>query len=215
VGSGTAELTFLVDEPRSPLAVGWSTDDRALGIHLRTLSVVERDQSLEVGQTLVFSEASQAERVLGDGWAAPEAAGIWTVEENARITFRVANPEPADVDVVLGVVPFVTRKHPKLAVEVWVREQQVAAQTFRDAEPGHPLRVRLPAAMLDEQGRATLELRVRDPARPLDVGHSQDPRRLGVCLQSLAITEPGARVTEKSGVTTLRRLRRQVGRALR
>ena len=37
-GSGTAELTFLVDEPRSPQALGWSTDDRALGIHIRTLS---------------------------------------------------------------------------------------------------------------------------------------------------------------------------------
>jgi hypothetical protein len=215
LAGGTAELTFLVDEPRSPLALGWSTDDRALGIHLRTLSVVELDRSMQAGDTLVISEASEVEQVLGDGWAVPEAKGVWTVEETASITLRVANPEPAGVDVVLGVVPFVTRKHPGLAVEVWVREQRVLAQVFRHAEPVHPLRVPLPAAMLDDQGRATLELRIRDPARPLDVGASEDPRRLGVYLQSLAMTAPGARVPVKSGITTLRRLRRQVGRALR
>jgi hypothetical protein len=215
VSSGTAELTFLVEEPRSPLALGWSTDERALGIHLRTLSVVELNRSVQVGETLVLSEASEAQRVLGDGWAEPEPMGVWTVEENAHIALRVSNPGPAGVDVVLDVAPFVTSKHPKLAVEAWARDQRVAVQVFRDAEPAHPLRVRLPAAVLDAQGRATLELRISEPARPLDVGLSEDPRRLGVCLRSLTITEPGAPASVKSGGTPLRKLRRQVRRALR
>jgi hypothetical protein len=215
VGSGTAELTFLIEEPQSPIALGWSTDDRPLGIHLRTLSIVELDRSMHPGETLVISEAPESERLLGDGWAAPEATGVWSVEENAHITLRVADSEPAGVDVVLDVVPFVTPAHPRLTVEVWVREQQVAAQVFRDAEPPHPLRVRLSATMLDEHGRATLELRLSEPARPRDVGHSEDPRRLGVYLQSLSITEPGARIRAKPDATTLRKLRRRVGRALR
>jgi hypothetical protein len=68
--------------------------------------------------------------------------------------------------------------------------------------------------MLDQAGRATLELRLSEPARPRDVGHSEDPRRLGVYLQSLAVTAPGARVAGKSGMTPLGKLRRQVRRAL-
>ena len=212
---GAAELTFLVDRPRSPLALGWSTDERELGIHLRTLSVVELDRSVQVGETIVLSEASEAERVLGDGWAAPEATGVWTVEENARIAFRVADPRPVGVDVVLDVVPFLTSKHPRLAVDVWLRGEKLATRVFRDGEPAHPLRVRLQAAMLDQDGHATLELRMHEPARPLDVGVSEDPRRLGVYLESLTIAEPGARVTVKPSVKTLRRLWRQLGRALR
>jgi hypothetical protein len=214
MASGAADLAFLVDEPRTPLALGWSTDDRELGIHLRTLSVVDLTRSFRVGETLVLSQASGAEQVLGDGWAAPEATGAWTVEEHAWIGLRVANPEPAGVDVVLDVVPFVTPGHPKLSVEVWVSDQRVATQVFRDGEPARPLRVRLPAAMLDQAGRATLELRLSEPARPRDVGHSEDPRRLGVYLQSLAVTAPGARVAGKSGMTPLGKLRRQVRRAL-
>jgi hypothetical protein len=216
VVGGTAELTFLVDDPQTPQALGWSTDDRAIGIHLATISVVERERSMQVGETLVFSEVAEAQRALGDGWASPEDGGVWTVARNARIALRVANPGPAGVDVLLDVVPFVTRKHPKIVVEVWVNDERVATQVFRDAEPVHPLRVRLPLALLDENGRATLELRVHEPARPLDVGMSEDPRRLGVYLRSLTVAAPGARVTVSSGLPTLRsRLRRRVERALR
>jgi hypothetical protein len=211
----TAEVTFLVDEPQSPQALGWSTDDRAIGIHLRTLSVVELGPSMQVGETLVFSDPVQAQRVLGDGWAAPENGGVWTVEENARIALQVSDPGAAGVDVVLDVVPFVTRSHPKLKVEVWVAAHRLATQVFRDGESAEPLRVRLPQAMIDESGRVTLELRLSDPASPRDVGYSEDPRRLGVYLQRLTITEPGARVTAHWGVTTFRKLRRRLWRSAR
>ena len=39
VARGTAHLTFAIDEPRSPLAVGWSDDTRELGAQLRSLTL--------------------------------------------------------------------------------------------------------------------------------------------------------------------------------
>lgn len=204
-GSGQIELTLLVDDPQSPQELGWSTDDRALGIHVRTLSVVDRDRPVRVGETLVFSEGSEAEHLLGDGWAATEPTGAWTVEDTARIALRLADHNSGDVDVVLELAPFVTSDHPELAVEVWVREQRVAAQLFRYKEPAHPLHVRLPAALVDEAGRATLELRLSEPARPIDVGLSEDPRRLGVHLRSLAIREPSTGLAVKARAAAARR----------
>jgi hypothetical protein len=109
------------------------------------------------------------------------------------------------VDVVLDVVPFVTSDHPKLAVEAWVREQQISAHVFRHKEPAHPLRVRLPAELIDEEGRATLELRLFEPARPVDMGLSEDARRLGVHLRSLAIREPSTGFAMKAKVAAARR----------
>jgi hypothetical protein len=39
-----AHLTFVIDEPRTPLAVGWSDDQRELGIHLRSLTLERTDR---------------------------------------------------------------------------------------------------------------------------------------------------------------------------
>ena len=209
------ELTLLVADPQSPLALEWSSDDRALGMHVLTLTVAEPYRAIRVGETVVFTEGSKAEDLLGDGWAALEPTGVWTVEETAVISLRLADPRPVDVDVVLDLVPFVTRDHPALGVEVWAHERRVAAHVFRYGDSGQPLRVHLPAAMMDEEGRAVLELRVHEPARPVDVGLSDDPRRLGVHLQSLAIRQPMTAAAVKSAAGTLRKLRKQLRRSLR
>jgi hypothetical protein len=37
-----AHLTFVVDEPRTPLALGWGNDERELGVHLRALTLESR-----------------------------------------------------------------------------------------------------------------------------------------------------------------------------
>jgi hypothetical protein len=37
VAQRNAQLTFVIDDPRTPLAVGWSNDERQLGVHLRSL----------------------------------------------------------------------------------------------------------------------------------------------------------------------------------
>ena len=39
VARGNVQLTFVVDEPRTPLSVGWSDDERQLGVQLRSLRI--------------------------------------------------------------------------------------------------------------------------------------------------------------------------------
>jgi hypothetical protein len=45
VAQRSAHLTFVIDEPRTPRALGWSDDERELGIHLRSLKLEERHGS--------------------------------------------------------------------------------------------------------------------------------------------------------------------------
>ena len=54
LSAGSANLTITVDEPRSPLAAGWSSDERPLGLHLR---------SLTLGDGRPFGAAATARRV--------------------------------------------------------------------------------------------------------------------------------------------------------
>jgi hypothetical protein len=46
VARRAAQLTFVIDKPRTPLAVGWSNDERELGIHLRSLTLEQVARSI-------------------------------------------------------------------------------------------------------------------------------------------------------------------------
>jgi hypothetical protein len=107
----------------------------------------------------------------------------------------------------------VTPDHPELGVEVAAGDQRLATRVLRYGEADQTLHVDLPD--VDEHGRVVLELRMRDPMRPVDLGLSSDPRRLGVHLRNLAIRTPGTDVTPDGRLDTVRRLRRRVARTLR
>ncbi len=52
VAQPRAQLTFVIDEPRTPLALGWSHDERQLGIHLRSLMLEQVGRSASSGHRL-------------------------------------------------------------------------------------------------------------------------------------------------------------------
>jgi hypothetical protein len=209
------ELVLIVDEPHSPRALGWSQDDRPLGIQITSLTLEEVDRTVRTGIIVSFCEGSGGERLLGDGWSALEPAGVWTVAERARLALRLADVANTDVNLVLDVVPFVNIPHPELGVEVWAGEALVADQVFRYGDAVQALRVRLPATAIDDDGRVVLDVHVRDPARPIDLGLSNDPRLLGLHLRSLSIQGPGIDEAPSSDVGIFERLRQQLTRSLR
>jgi hypothetical protein len=192
--NGEVDLTLIVEEPNSPLALGWSADDRPLGILLRAITLTEVDRSVRPGEKIVFSAGSGSERVLGEGWSALEANGVWTEGATASLVLKPTPPSPGDVELVLAVDPFVIPSHPELKVEISARGVPLGADVFRHRRGARllgklrrPLRVVVPAAAIDESGRAVIELRLRDPVSPADLGLSDDSRRLGLRLRSLAV----------------------------
>ena len=185
---GEVDLTFKIEEPTTPLALGWSTDDdRRLGILLRTVTLEEVDRSVRPGEEIVFTEGSGAERLLGEGWSALEPTGVWTEGEKACLVLRLTAAPPKDAELVLGVSAFVTPDHPELKVEASALDEKLADRVFRHGEAYRLLRVPLPAAAAGKAGRTLFELRLRDPARPIDLGLGGDVRRLGLHLRWLMV----------------------------
>jgi GT2 family glycosyltransferase len=217
VGGSELGLTLRVDHPRSPAERGWSTDKRRLGIHLRTLRLEAVDRSVRVGDKVEFGEGSGAQRLLGDGWSELESTGVWTVEDIARVVFRPTDGADADVELVLEVVPFLAAHHRKLEVEVSGRGQRLAEQIFRQGDGEGTLHVHVPRTVMNDDGQVVLELRMRRPARPVDLGLGSDPRRLGLYLRSLTVIEPGSYVIDivDPSPRTLGKLRKQLTRSLR
>jgi hypothetical protein len=212
---GRSELTLRIDEPHSPFALGWSTDDRPLGVHVRSVQVEEVNRSVWLGETVVFSEGSEGGRLLNEGWSTPEPTGVWTAGENARLAFRLIDVAPTDAEVVLDVTPFLTAQHRKLEVEVWTGGERVAMQVFRFGEAERALHVHLPRTVIHPQEDVILGLHLRHPARPVDLGVNADPRRLGLHLRSLTIRTPPTGVTVNARMATLQKLRRRLIRSLR
>jgi hypothetical protein len=86
--------------PSAPLKLGWSAEDLRLGILLRSVALEEVDRSVRTGETIVFTERSGAERLLGEGWSALGLTGVWTDGEKASLILRLTDVPPADVELV-------------------------------------------------------------------------------------------------------------------
>jgi hypothetical protein len=194
LGNGAAELTFEVDEPRSPAELGWSDDDRRVGILLRELRLSEVDRSVRSGEKVAFTEGSGAERLLGEGWSAVEPTGVWTDGETASLVLKPADGSAEDAELVLAVAAFVTPQHPELTVEVSARGEQLAQRVFRHGASDRLLSVPMPTAAMRGE-RTVVELRLQSPARPADLGLGDDARRLGVQLRWLMLRKRSWRAT--------------------
>jgi len=214
LASGEVDLTFVINEPRSPFAIGWNDDSRALGILLRSVLLGAAERSLQLGETIDFTAGSASERFLGDGWSGLEPTGVWTVGERSQLVLDLAETAVGDLEILLDAYPFVLPEHPELGVEVWAREQQLAARVFRHGEAGGPLAVPLPGALAEGERQAVLELRIHDPARPADLGLSADARRLGLHVRSLTVRRLPSEPSPSRDQDALRKLRRRVRRSL-
>jgi hypothetical protein len=192
LADGKVDVSFVTEEPRSPLALGWSADDdRPLGILIRAVTLAEVDRTVRPGENIIFATGSGGDRLLGEGWSELESTGVWTLGERASLILRLTASPRMNVEFVLGVTAFVTPEHPNLELEVSVLGEILAERVFFDGKAHGRLRVPLPAAPRDQTGRTVLELRLRDPARPVDLGLSDDVRLLGIHLHSLTVRRTG------------------------
>jgi hypothetical protein len=192
---GAVDLTLTIENLSSPVELGWSSDDRQLGILLRAITLVEVDRSLRPGETIVFSEGSGGERFLGEGWSMPDETGVWTDGDKASLLLRPTDIRPEDGELVLAVSAFVTTDHPNLEVEVSALDEPLARRVFRHGEALRLFHIPFPAAAGAQGRRMLFELRLSDPARPLDLGLSEDARRLGVRLEWLMVRQRTLRAT--------------------
>jgi GT2 family glycosyltransferase len=184
---GNVDLTFIIEEPRSPRAVGWSADERPLGVLVRAIAVEDADRSVRPGEKIIFSEGSDTGRLLCDGWSRLEPTGVWTDGDEASLLLRLTDAPPIDAELILGVTPFVAPDHRELRVGFSALGEQLASQVFRHGNADRLVRIPLPAAARGHAARMRFELRLHDPARPVDLGLSGDERLLGLHLQWLMV----------------------------
>jgi hypothetical protein len=210
LGDGKVDLSLFIVEPRSPLALGWSADDRPLGILVRAIEVKKADRGVRVGETVAFAAGSGGDRLLGEGWSELESMGVWTVCPTAFLTFELMGAPQGNVDLVVDVTAFVAANHHRLDLEVLAQDKSLAKRVFHDGKPHGLLRMPLPVGGRDERSRTVLEFRLRHPARPIDLGLGADTRQLGIHLHSLTVRRSGWRRLPHAFLDAIAKLRKRL-----
>ncbi len=123
---GRTVLDFRFEDPARPVDLGVSSDARRLGLYLRSLTLGDLDHSVEPRQPVVC-EGTDGERLLAGGWSLPDATGVWTDGDCARLVLELKAEPQSEAVLVLDVDPFVTPEHAELTVDVWALDTHLAS----------------------------------------------------------------------------------------
>ena len=143
---------------------------------------------LESGRKYLLSSANpDATRFFGKGFSALENWGTWTSEEEAELRFMVEKPISKNVLVSLTTSAWLAKGRENFVVIASVDGVKVSEREFSVPESVE-WEFEVPGKYVGANGVFAVRLNFTNPATPLSVGQSEDPRVLGLGIQSLTVT---------------------------
>lgn len=186
-------FTFEIEEPRTPVELGWSTwDKRPLGFRLERMSVVSAGPlKARLREPIDFVEDGGSLAFVGDAtgteWAMPGSRGSWTLGSAPTIALPFERPLSGDVPAAVVISDcMIAGPAPKLAVAVKANGHTVAEWAIEKRKV-HRRSFTIPAAAIAAAPVLTLTFEIREPQSPASFGWSADDRPLGFQLARLVI----------------------------
>jgi hypothetical protein len=159
--------------------------------YLRYLKALRADFDLRPGEHISFTSDSPQAAMLSNGFSAAEKWATWTDSETATFHFCVAAADSlGDLRLTFRLAPLVTSERVKLPVMIASPGGHNTTWDFSSGEPQIVERsISVRPRELPRSGCGDIVFRLPHSLRsPLDMGMSQDPRRLGVAFLDLTIT---------------------------
>jgi len=168
------------------LAPNWKT---CVACPAVTSEITAQDPSMVFGQRVIFGrDVFQTKLYLGDGWSAPEDAGVWSEGLDSTLTVPVKNGRIQKI--MIEAFPMIHPLHIEQAFEVKMNGMPVSTVTLSGSsnaqfiiEIPEKLRAQLPRS----RQLLTLQFHFLNPVRPIDLGLGDDTRRLGFQLRAMTI----------------------------
>jgi GT2 family glycosyltransferase len=211
ITDGKVDLRFEVEEPSSPLELGWSSDERRIGVLLRAAALLPADDDaakaglsrerrlarwaareagsgerlhVRVGETVELDDLSDY-GAFGEGWVAyPQESGFWTEGSRSGLSLAVDGVGESDCVLALSLGSICVAREGSLRVEALINGERVAARDFSYGDP--EWRIELPAPVPAE---IDLVFVIADPKSRAEIGLSDDERSLGIRLRGIALEE--------------------------
>ena len=151
-------------------------------------------EPVEANKMVSLGQADDPERFVRlTGFSAVEDWGVWTDGDLATVQFKLSSAA-APTSLRLGLVPFLHENNPQLVAELFINGMSIERRMFGPSAPGVPpfLQQDWQVALPPEAAQArsfTVGLRIEKPASPMQVGLSDDRRRLGLGLCLIELGE--------------------------
>jgi hypothetical protein len=187
VNGGSMRLEFVNHDPRSPADLGLSTDTRKIGLAIHTLRLRSSNRShYEVGEPIDFRTGGNSTDFEGEGWAANEAGGTWTVGRRSVLLLNLSAVPKTELVLDLEAHAFTPPQKPAFTETVLINGTRVAEWKISDEENPLRRRARIAPSLIKEP-LVRLELINHDPRSPADLGVSSDSRKIALALHTLRL----------------------------
>jgi len=187
-------IAFHVNEPHSPLDLGWSTwDTRPLGFRLSKFQMMPAGSlKYRVGEIIDLTDGGNSAAFVGDylgaQWALPDRLGSWSVgkEVNIKIAFEEKPPGAVPASFVISDC-VVSKAAPKLLVRAKANGLPVGEWTFGPEREIERVAFDIPADAFSAAADLILTFEIPDARSPESLGWTSDARLLGIRLARLCI----------------------------
>jgi hypothetical protein len=143
-----------------------------------------------MGEVIEFSQQGNGSMYATQGWSGPEVWGRWSINGQAEIQMRLAEPTSDPLHLTLVMGSFVNGSHPCQEVGIIFNEKKIAQQPLcvgKGGEQPSSYKFVLPRELLQADGKINIRLITPNSVSPKELGISPDDRVLGVGIKSLLI----------------------------
>jgi hypothetical protein len=137
------------------------------------------------GQTLRFGLEGNSQPYQSLGWSYAEHGATWTMGGDATLFLQLPAAFPA-THLRFSFLAYTPAQHPSLSFSIEVNGTQLGAFTTTASAPLSTLDLPVPAALLRPLTR--IDFLTPNAVSPTSLGLSDDLRRLGLALRTLALT---------------------------
>lgn len=133
-----------------------------------------------------FSKTGNAASIKVSGWSKAEDKFTWSEGNTSVLSIDVA-PTPNPVTLRVTAAGMIKEpEFPTHPVEVYVNDQKIA-----DWQVGNtaPFSAPIPPDLTKAGGTLTLTFKMPRATSPKELGKSEDPRVLGICISDLELTQ--------------------------
>jgi hypothetical protein len=143
-----------------------------------------------INSSIFFGSQGKGSVYLLSGWSVPETWGVWSEGRSAQILLPCYAREDQHLKIALRMHGLIFPQHPTQTVTVKINGIPAGTLTFDLGNKLGWYEIDVPEHLIAKSNQVSLfqiDLHVQDPARPRDLGISEDVRDLGVGLSEIKL----------------------------
>jgi hypothetical protein len=125
--------------------------------------------------------------VLLNGWNLPEGKGTWSEGDNSTFFLIFEKTPETNLILTVNAIPFVTEKHPNLAVDVLVNNHFVGKLHYRLNNFSYENKIEIPKALINNNNLLKVQFIFKKSISPAMLKINGDTRKLSLFISSLKL----------------------------